>query len=571
MVTTKLAKIPRALRSTHRPRLSAYITLVLLFFLAIMIRPHVSLSGQDAQPCSVSLKFYTNEWGSSNNGIFRGSCLSGKPHGRGVITDFGDESNVLVKGTWNQGRYHGLMEFFESMDNLSDNPINRWTCQYDKGVPHGDLVGFDKQGRRCALLKYSHGKMVAETWYYPDGKVIRPAGQGTTYISEILSSVNSRFANLKKFARLDFAHRRSLTREQRIREILELQAALVAFEETYELIAEKGIRLYLPETITRGNLINMMHVNRINDQGRDWIYPRLNLKRHYDFSSMYISSYMYSWDNLIFTPLAKQPNKEAIARALRETALPRQVTEGLDVYLTPFSISDTNGVIYPSLMKMFLYGGADYKWAATESCVGHELGHLVQNQVLTKEEFKDYWEMRKVPPTADGTYAEPLEVGAEDMRVLYGGIDRATHRRNRPGRYGDIRDYPGKPEAIRKFMDSKIANFVKKYPSGRFKPYVIYHPDRYPWLYKAGGNEKLEIEITSRGDFLVNFFRYKPIAGGKDAMSTMQATYTWSRGMHAIPVRDLAEGVYTISISQVLRDRKLRNMGNTAFLVYQEK
>ncbi|MBP7583607.1 MAG: hypothetical protein KBA61_06215, partial [Spirochaetes bacterium] len=70
MDTTKLAKIPRALRSTHRPRLSAYITLVLLFFLAAMIRPHVFVSGQDARPCSVSLKFCTNEWGSGNNGIF---------------------------------------------------------------------------------------------------------------------------------------------------------------------------------------------------------------------------------------------------------------------------------------------------------------------------------------------------------------------------------------------------------------------------------------------------------------------------------------------------------------------
>ena len=115
------------------------------------------LSG-DCKNGTGKMKFICFDTMWEKSGIYEGGFRNGLPHGKGLIRNIIGDSEILVKGAWSNGKYHGLVEYSDFMERNTDNEIHSWKVKYENDAPHGELTGFDR-----------HGKLLAPTIRSPAG------------------------------------------------------------------------------------------------------------------------------------------------------------------------------------------------------------------------------------------------------------------------------------------------------------------------------------------------------------------------------------------------------------------
>ena len=530
------------------------------------------LSG-DCKNGAGKMKFICFDTMWEKSGVYEGGFRNGLPHGKGLIRNIIGDSEILVKGTWSNGKYHGLVEYSDFMERNTDNEIHSWKVNYENDAPHGELTGFDRNGKLLARWQYDRGALAGERYYYPDGREIHITGYRDDYIDSVLAGSDTLPGRFREFFLEDYAYRRKLTFEQTAAEIVRLQREIVRHEGSFEEIKSTGILVCHPENFIRGYVLTQMHINRLTDYAKRW-NPAATVMNSMLTTSAYMAQFLSDWGLLTPTAPEKQPDRKAILKALNDIRLPRKVLNGIRVYITPFSIPDTNGFYDPGCDSIFLFGGQSFKWPATETTVGHEMGHAFHYRVLSQGDFNEYWKLRKAPPRNDSSYDTAGEAIAEDFRILCGGSDRTSVRRARPGRFGDIRDYPDRLEAVKNFFDKKIRQYRGYNRGGPTQAYTIRNASitaaHHPWLYGTGDGSAIAVEISGdvRHTALVSRVDMKKDGTGRTGLTEISSA-DLKKGGNTISLKGLEPGLYRIDLMEIRPDQLIRLTG-IEFMVYRE-
>lgn len=391
-------------------------------------------------------------------GTYTGECKDNRPHGAGELVSMDPASSGswsrVVKGTWKNGGYDGVITF--SFPDAKEPNISKEVYTYQDDKREGAALIYDGKGRLVLIHEYRENQLVSTIFVESDGKKI-PFKYSVDYLPSIISNSLTILSKYHRALIFDEYYVKSLSDEQTVKELFQLQQAIDESQERFILVKEKGIKVYEPETTGRLNLFSIMHGARLNHLQLDLGRP---MTRKYEFA---YTTHFLGWpDSLFYTPPEKRSATSTVVEAIKKINVPSSLTEGLTVYLAPFGIGDTNGYYEGNFDIITLLGSGPFPSAAGPSTIAHEMGHAVHYRLLDEKGWEEYWSLRNVPARKSEKYAWKNEVFAEDFRVLYGNSERASVMRQGEwrGKYGDIREFPDQKEKVREFIDQKISEYT---------------------------------------------------------------------------------------------------------------
>lgn len=408
-------------------------------------------------------------------GTYTGECQDNRPHGSGELVSpdplYGFDR--IVKGTWRNGAYHGKVVFI--YPKALATQVSKEIYTYKDDQREGAAEIYDGKGRLMLVHEYRDDRIISSIY-------VDPEGQKTSiefdpqYIANLIADADKKLPEYQRTLTRDEYYVQNLTDEQTVHELFQLQHAIDQSLANHIFIAEKGITLYEPVTTGRLNLFSLMHAARLNhlrlDLGRSM--PR---KYEYGYTAMYLGF----TDMLGYTPPEKWPSLTTAVDTLKNIPVPSKVTDGLVVYLAPFTVPDTNGYYEFDHQTIALFGSGFFPTTAGPSAIAHELGHAVHDRIMRDEDWKQYWSLRSVPPRKSDYYGNVSEVFAEDFRVLFGNSEKASYMRKGQwlGRFGDIREFPDKKQPVLDFINQKMKEYSPKQSmieQDKFLYHRIYRP-----------------------------------------------------------------------------------------------
>lgn len=460
-----------------------------------------TLSG-DCQQGQGVLKIVGFEGNANIIGTYTGDCKDTRPHGAGELVSpdpvYGFDR--IVRGTWNNGSYHGMIAFI--YPKALETQVSKEIYTYKDDKRAGTAEVYDGKGCLMLVHEYRDDRIISSIYVDPEGNKT-PIEFDPKYISSIISNTDIVLPEYQRTLTRDEYYVQTLTDEQTVQELLQLQPAIDKSLSNYIYIKEKGITLYEPATTGSLNLFSLMHSARLNHLRLDLGRP-IPQKYEYGYTAMYLGF----TDILHYTPPNKWPSTLVVIDTLKKINVPSNVTDGLIVYLAPFTVHDTNGYYEFDYKTIALFGSGRFPTTAGSSTIAHELGHAVHDRVMVGKDWEDYWSLRSVPPRKSDYYAQVTEAFAEDFRVLYGNSEKTSFMRNGEwrGRYGDIREYPAKRPKVLEFMNKKITNY-KRYQNAIVCNEAVYHRVFTP-------SEVIRVKINQEDSFQAKIIRYQKIPLG---------------------------------------------------------